>query len=693
MTSSPAKGRMSRLNLTAADPVTLVTKHLEARGSRPDFNGNWTCPAHDDHTPSLSVQPGDDGRALVYCHAGCELGDVLAAIDLDPSDLFPRMPTPFGIVTAIYTYTDEHGRPLFQVCRTDTKQFPQRRREGDGWAWGLNGVAPVLYRLPRVLAAVKNGRPVYVVEGEKDVLSLERAGVVATCNPGGAGKWRDGYSAVLTGAEIIVVADRDDPGRKHAATVADSLGRVGCRVRVVQPTVDAPKADATDHLEAGYGVDAFVPLSEHRPVGPAETARLLDQVAAFVRRFVVFQSDAQAVAVALWVLHAHSFKASDTTPYLHVHSAQKRSGKTRLLEVLELLVPRPERAATISAPALFRMIQDDPPTLLLDEVDAIFKGKGDESSEALRAVLNAGFRAGTTVPRVTGQGTSRMVERFLTYCPKVLAGIGRLPDTIGDRCIPIVMQRKKQGERAERFHYRDVAGEASPLRLELSIWADGVTVHLSSSRPELPEDLNDRAADMWEPLFAIADMAGAGWPSTARKAARKLHAVDEDEDTSSILLLRHIREAFTDAGTDYLPTDALLRRLVGRDDGPWAEWWGRDVAADDDSNRIKVPASRLARMLQPFNVKPEQVKREGHKTRGYRARDFADSWDRYLVPPSPPQNDGTTVPRRSGDIFNKTVDFRESAPDQGGTGVPTFSTSEGGTGVRRLRKRVREEQP
>jgi hypothetical protein len=160
-------------------------------------------------------------------------------------------------------------------------------------------------------------------------------------------------------------------------------------------------------------------------------ADYLDALEAFLRRFVIFRSDAQVTAIALWIAHTHAFEASDATPYLAVTSAERRSGKTRLLESLALLVRNPIHVAHTSAAALFRTIPERP-TLLFDEVDAVFRKSASPATEELRAVLNAGHRRGATVRRCVGEGRKQTVVAFDTYCPKVLAGIGNLPDTIED---------------------------------------------------------------------------------------------------------------------------------------------------------------------------------------------------------------------------------------------------------------------
>jgi hypothetical protein len=238
-------------------------------------------------------------------------------------------------------------------------------------------------------------------------------------------------------------------------------------------------------------------------------ALILDDVVRFLRRFVVL-SESQADAIALWIVHTYAIEAADTTPYLSVVSAEKRSGKTRLLEVLELLVCSPLPTANISDAALFRAIAELSPTLLFDEVDAIFGAKARER-EDLRGLLNAGYRRGALARRMGGPRMTTL-EAFPVFCPKALAGIGDLPDTITDRAIRIQLERKTRDERIERFRRREVEAEAELLRMRLADWLEPQVDELQAARPQLPDELDDRAQDIWEPLLAIADLAASGRP-------------------------------------------------------------------------------------------------------------------------------------------------------------------------------------
>ncbi len=339
----------------------------------------------------------------------------------------------------------------------------------------------------------------------------------------------------------------------------------------------------------------------------------LTDVEAFIRRYVVV-TDEQAVACALWVCHTYLLEHADVTPYLSITSAEKQSGKTILLDVLERLVNKPWRAVTPSAAVTFRTIEKDAPTLLLDEVDTIWGPKSRDDDEGLRAVLNAGFRRhGSTVPRC--DGPKMRVKNFRTSCPKALAGIGDLPDTVADRSIPIRMERKRREDRVERWRertVRPVAEQLAELVREASV--TGVT-DWEGYEPELPDELSDRAQDGWEPLLVIADAAGGEWPQRARSAAVSLMTSRDDLMPLGSRLLSDIRDVFTVHPTIKMATSELLDALCTVDESPWGDWFGKPLTA-----------RKLANLLRPYGVEPQRER----DWRGYFLGDFLDAFSRYL---------------------------------------------------------------
>jgi 5S rRNA maturation endonuclease (ribonuclease M5) len=662
--------------------------------------GDYRCPAHDDQRASLSVDYKGN-RVLWHCQAGCSAEAVRKRLGVAWVDVDDYGPAIGKRPTAAYTYHDAAGAPVLRVQRFEPKDFRVQRFEDGQWLWGRGKAPYLLYRLPRVLEAIKTGERVWLVEGEKDADALERAGAVATTTPGGAGKsWRPEYTEALRGAYVTIVADRDDAGRKHARKAFAALQDDAAEVVLVEPAVNQPHADASDHLAAGFGLDDFARLDPgEQPAGGADEelpevaredgAAILDEVERQYRAYIAWANDHQAVAVTLWTAHTHAAEVSDTTPYLAIESAEPESGKTRTLEVAEHLAARAWMLVEPSEAAMFRKIERDRPTILLDESDALWGAKAD-GREGLRALLNAGYRRGATVPRCVGEGNGMTVQDFPVYGPKALAGLaGRLPRTIASRSIPIRLQRRAKGERVERFRARRAAAELDPLRLRLAAWVKLVAPELAAAVPEIPEALSDRQADCWEPLLALADAAGDVWAKRAREAAIALHEHDPTADPGTgTLLLAHIRDAFTvrddteriTGHRDELATVALLRTLVNRDDGPWAAWWGNDVEAD----RTKGPASRLAGLLRPYGVAPKQLKIGGEKVRGYEWSAFADVWERYLGPGTN-SPDGTSVQPRSEAKSDPDGEDANLASEQGSTKVPFQNSVPGPSGARRVR--------
>lgn len=272
-----------------------VPNHLQAllcrlNGMKAVGDQQWQalCPAHDDKTPSLSVSTGADGKILLYCHAGCELTDILQALGLEEKDLFPPStngtkqysnPTKTTVKVSatkqakskstesdIYNYEDEKGTLLYQVCRKPGKQFIQRRPDADGgWNYELNGVRRVLYQLPR-LAAMSDDSYVYVCAGEKDPNRLISEGMYATCNSGGEGNFGLCDSSALHGHNVIVLEDNDTSGRKHSLDVATILHDKAKSIRILALPDLPAKGDVSDFLDTGNDPEDLDTLAVNTPL-------------------------------------------------------------------------------------------------------------------------------------------------------------------------------------------------------------------------------------------------------------------------------------------------------------------------------------------------------------------------------------------------------------------------------------------
>lgn len=251
--------------------IDNVRDRLEGvRGNGTKFEAR--CPAHDDNRASLSVSLGKEG-VLIHCHAQCATADILSKIGLTMKDLFPpktQTRKDRGPITDYYDYTDENGKLLYQVVRYESKDFVQRRPNPEGgWIWDMDGVERTLYHLPALIKAIENGETVYVVEGEKDVHTVEGLGLTATTNSGGADKWLKAHSQYFRDASVVILPDNDDAGRKHALSVALSLARIAASIKIVSLPYLKNKQDVTDWVESGrkrdYLLQWIAKISEWTP--------------------------------------------------------------------------------------------------------------------------------------------------------------------------------------------------------------------------------------------------------------------------------------------------------------------------------------------------------------------------------------------------------------------------------------------
>ena len=374
-------------------------------------------------------------------------------------------------------------------------------------------------------------------------------------------------------------------------------------------------------------------FAEHNaePVGAAE---LLDDVEAFPQRFIAIPSEHCLIAATLWAAHTHVVDAFESTPRLALLSPEPGSGKNRVLEVLELLVPRPLHAINATPAALFRKVSDQagPPTILFDEVDTLFGPKAKDN-EDVRGMLNAGHRRGATALRCVVKGKQIDVEEFPAFCAVALAGLGDLPDTIMTWSVVIRMRRRSPGEHVEPFRHRIHSPEAEPIRNALALWADEVREELQHAWPKMPDGIVDRSADVWEALLAVADVAGGHWPDRARVAAVALVALAGDRPrTLGLQLLEDLRISFNYVESHLLSSDRLLELLIGLDESPWGDLRGK-----------ALDARGLARMLKKYDVKPKVVRIGESTPRGYDRGDLEDVWARYLPPLLSPPTSATSA--------------------------------------------------
>jgi hypothetical protein len=352
---------------------------------------------------------------------------------------------------------------------------------------------------------------------------------------------------------------------------------------------------------------------------------LLAAVYNFTGCFVAYPSEAAHVAHVLWIAHAHIMDAWESTPRLAFLSPEPASGKTRALEVSELLVPNPVEAVNVSPAYLFRKVGNDSakPTILFDEIDTVFGPKAKENEE-IRGLLNAGHRRGAVAGRCVVHGKTVTTEDIPAYCAVALAGLGWLPDTILTRSVIVRMRRRAPNEKITPFRRRVNAPQGHALQQQLAAWGYELADEMTEARPEMPAGIEDRDADVWEPLLAVADAAGEGWPQRARDAAVALVAVSREVEPSlGIRLLADLRTVFGSA--EAMSTKSIIASLCSMEEAPWGDLKGRPL---DERG--------LARRLRQYSVKSKNLRIVDAITKGYAGEDLHDVWRRYLDPaPSP----------------------------------------------------------
>jgi Protein of unknown function (DUF3631) len=346
-------------------------------------------------------------------------------------------------------------------------------------------------------------------------------------------------------------------------------------------------------------------------------AAILDELRAALCKYLVFPSPEAADAVVLWIAATHGQPFWAHAPRLAVISPVKRSGKSRLLDLVYELAHRPLLTVNTTVAALVRSLdEDDPPVVLVDEADALFGSKkAADGNEDLRGVLNAGFQRNRPLNR--WDINHRRLEQLQCFAMVALASIGDLPDTIQDRAVVIRMRRRAAGETVQPFRDRRDAPALNQLRERLHRWMRGDKRRLRATVPKMT--LEDRAADTWEPLFVAADLAGGDWPDRVRAAAKKLVEADAEADDVGVRLLENIYALFEKTPVLYSAT--LVEQLQELEDGGWSDWnYGRGLNQRG-----------LAKLLKPFEIKPDSVRVGDDQTtkKGYRVEWFEDAWDRY----------------------------------------------------------------
>jgi Protein of unknown function (DUF3631)/Bifunctional DNA primase/polymerase, N-terminal len=384
--------------------------------------------------------------------------------------------------------------------------------------------------------------------------------------------------------------------------------QLGYRTSVLDELVEATRSK--DKPEGAQGRPLSLPEPELWP-HPVNGTELLDELSASIRRYVIMPDHAADTA-ALWAIHTYLLDSFGVSPRLAITSPEKGCGKTTALDVMAHLVWRPLPTANASAAAIFRVVEMQRPTLLIDEADTFLP-----ENEELRGILNSGHRRGGSVIRTVGEEFEP--RSFSTYSACAVALIGKLPATLADRSVSIELRRRRSDEPIEPFRFERTE-RLDQLARKAARWVADNADRIRGADPEMPAGVFNRAADNWRPLLAIADAAGSGWPARARGVVLCAEAAGSGEQSARVLLLADVRVIFAERRVDRLASAELVEALVAIEGSPWAEWKaGKPITANS-----------LARLLAPFTIAPETIRVGDRTPKGYQLARFEDAFTRYL---------------------------------------------------------------
>ncbi|MDO8674414.1 MAG: DUF3631 domain-containing protein [Dehalococcoidia bacterium] len=615
---------------------------MRRQGRREGAELRFLCPAHDDHHPSARYHPTKQVWVCDVCGAGGGLVDLANRLGIATPGRNGSKPPTLAELAAHKKLPLNHlikhgwhdlpgGGVGIPYKATDGKTLHVKRRmalvakEGSYWpahtpvmAYGLEGLSKA--RLMGYL---------HLLEGETDTITLWFHEQPAIGIPG-ANNAKTLEASHLAGlGKLYVWREPDAGGEAFVKGVGERLKAINWMGETFVISIPGVK-DASELHIMSDGPEAFCGDLERamaeatlewepRANGTAQLTAL-DATHAFLGRFIAYPSQHAHVAHTLWIGHTHLMNAWECTPRIAFLSPEPASGKTRALEITALLVPRPVEAVNVTPAYLFRKVADDNgrPTILYDEIDTVFGPRAKENEE-IRGLLNAGHRVGAVAGRCVVKGKTIVTEEIPAYCAVALAGLGGLPDTILSRCVIIRMRRRAPGENIEPYRIRGHGPEGRRIGERLAAWANAVQRQAQDAWPIMPDGIEDRNADLWEPLLVVADLVGGEWPTRARVAA-VAHVADSKAGTPSlgIRLLADLRICFGDH--DVLATSAIIHELHQLEEAPWCELIGGKP----------LNARGLAQRLHQYGITSRTVRIGGDTPRGYRREDLHDAWARYL---------------------------------------------------------------
>jgi len=487
--------------------------------------------------------------------------------------------------------------------------------------------------------------------------------------------------------EIGKKSQRDDlvAALRTLADKRRSLDQLS-QVALTQEAIECLKAnglaapEARELVRAAFMADAdaspsrrdqgtALDLGEPSPWPDAvDGAALADEMTDLLLRYVVLPLP-EARTVVLWIIFTYLLEHCPVAPRLLIASPTKACGKTRLLSLLWAMVRRALPASSITAAAVYRVIEAYAPTLLVDEVDNL----GLTEKRELLAVLNSGHSRGAAlVLRIVGE--DHEVRRFSTWCALAMAAIrpGSLPDTLVSRAIKIQLTRKRKNDAVARLREGQVYAELEPLRRKLMRWSVDHASTVEAANPVLPDQLDGRAADNWSVLISIADALGDEWPTRVRHAAVCIEAAGANPISTGEILLADLHELFRERGDDRISSEEIVSALTKLEGRPWAEW---------GTQRKPLSKNQLARLLKEFGISPGSIRLADQTTaKGYLRESFEDAWERYASAGSPTDPSRRHNPELTWSNHDSSLDTREApVTDQNSTEAAPITPCDGVT--------------
>lgn len=401
---------------------------------------------------------------------------------------------------------------------------------------------------------------------------------------------------------------------KYLATLSDidyeacrisAAERLGFRATMLDTFVKQSKLEYQEKNDAM--VENIEPWDQK-----VDGATLLNEIFELIKEYIVAE-DSTVIAATLWIMFTWCIDAMEISPIACITAPEKRCGKTQFLNVISELVKRPMPASNITAAALFRSIAKWTPTLLIDEADSFMK-----DNEDLRGILNAGHsRRNAYVIRTVGD--NHEPKKFNVWGAKAISGIGHLPDTLRDRSIILELRRKERHEIRKKLRHANTE-HFNNIKQKLCRWANDNMQKLKEIKPSMPNFLNDRAQDNWEPLFMIAECIGKDWFDLAISSASIISDSEDDALSINELLLTDIKGVFEISQKDMLFTEELINLLCQNSESKWRGW----------NHGMPLTAKQLAQRLKSFRIKSRDIHRDGKHLKGYRFDDFRDVFNRYI---------------------------------------------------------------